>query len=88
MRQRKSEDTRLQGENTHRGQEDQKQVISEKPREEMSTVLNARERSRKMRTWISEQGSHCVWQEGVYQDNGNRSRLHWIEEWMGVEEVD
>lgn len=46
----------------------------------MSTVLNARERSRKMKTWI--------WQEGVYWDNGHRSRLHWINEWMGVEEVD
>ena len=53
----------------------------------MSTVLNARERSRKMRTWISRQGGHCVWQEGVYWDNGHRSRLHWIKEWMGVEEV-
>lgn len=36
----------------------------------MSTVLNARERSRKIRTWIWGQGGHCVWQEGVYRDNG------------------
>lgn len=61
-------------------QQDLEQVVSEKPREEWSKVLNARES-----TWTQQQeGQCCIWQEGVDWDDVD-SNL--IEEWIRVEEV-